>query len=303
MKRYYPFNDYLKKKFGCKVYKVSVDAGFTCPNRDGTVASGGCIYCDDAGSRASYCDRGLSVREQILKGIELVRNRYGARKFIAYFQAFTNTYAPAAKLKSIYDQAFVSDDVVGIAIGTRPDCVGEEVLDVIEQYALKRDVWIELGVQTVHDRTLAAINRGHTAGDSLSAIRAIKRRAGLKVCAHIIVGLPGEGAAETIETARELSDSGIDGVKVHCLHVLKGTIAEKMFAEGKLALLAREEYVRRACDVLENIRAGITVQRLTGEAPAERLVAPLWVNGKQRILKMIDVELERRDSFQGKLTR
>lgn len=300
MKRYNSFNDYLRKKYSRKVYKISIDAGFTCPNRDGTVSTGGCVYCGEEGSRAAYCDRNLSIAEQAARGMELMRKRYGAEKFIAYFQPFTNTYAPAAELKKIYDQALVSDDIIGISIGTRPDCIDEEKLDVIASYAARREVWVELGVQSFNDRTLAAINRGHASDASRNAIALIKGREKINICAHIIIGLPGETPADYADTAGELSRLGVRGVKIHSFHVLKGTPAEQMYRGGKVRLLEMDSYVSAVCDVIERLNPAIVIHRLTGEAPLDRLAAPLWVNDKGTILKKIDEELEKRDSCQGK---
>ncbi|MFC2149754.1 TIGR01212 family radical SAM protein [Candidatus Auribacterota bacterium] len=299
MKRYNSFSDYLKKKYGCKVYKVSIDAGFTCPTRDGTRSDKGCIYCDDTGSRAPYCDRSLDIGDQVRRGIELMKKRYKARKFMAYFQAYSNTYAPAHELKEIYDRALIDGDIVGLSISTRPDCVNRENVEVIGDYARKYEVWIELGFQSFNDRTLKAINRGHGANENYKAVELIKKNGGIKICGHIILGLPGEENKDHIAAAKEINRLGIDGVKIHNLHILKETTAEHMYRKGEIRLPGMDEYVGSVCDLLEHIDPKIIIQRLTGDASPERLIAPEWTNQKAVILKMIDEELERRGSKQG----
>ncbi|MBM3242929.1 TIGR01212 family radical SAM protein, partial [Candidatus Poribacteria bacterium] len=211
-KRYYPLNDFLKEKFGCKVYKVSLDAGFTCPNRDGSLASGGCIYCDSRGSAAPIIDSELSIREQMEAGIAFGKRKYNAKKFIAYFQAFSNTYAPVEKLKKLYDDALSFDDVVGLSISTRPDCAPNSVLDLIEGYTRdyhvrkphrrqRLSVWIEYGLQSIHHRTLQLINRKHGLAEFIDAVLRTKGRS-INICAHVIIGLPGETIDEILETAK-----------------------------------------------------------------------------------------------------
>lgn len=297
--RYHRFSSYLRQRFGCRVYRVPLDAGFTCPTRDGTISRGGCLYCDSRGSAAMRADRGLSVREQMLSGMDGMRRRYGAAKFIAYFQAFTNTYGPTDHLKQLYTEATDLPDVVGLSIGTRPDCVPDEVLDLIASFVTRFDTWIEYGLQSAHDSTLRAINRGHTVAQFSDAVSRTAAR-GIKVCAHIILGLPGETGGMMNETARFIARLPVDGVKIHLLHVLKGSPLEKLYSEDKIALLPQEGYVAIVCDFLELLSPTVVIQRLTGEAPRENLVAPLWALDKHAVLRAITSELEKRDSWQGK---
>ena len=297
--RYYRFSSYLKDKFGCRVYRVPIDAGFSCPTRDGTLSTGGCIYCDSRGSAAAFADRRLPVREQLLRGMELMRRRYGAEKFIAYLQAFTNTYGPPEKLERIYRESTGHKNVVGLAIGTRPDCVSNKVLDLIASFVNRYDTWIEYGLQSAHDTTLRLIRRGHTVSRFAVAVEETKTR-GIKVSAHVIIGLPGETREMILDTARYIASLPVNGVKIHLLHVLKGSPLAGLYREGKLNLLSREEYVSRVCDFLELLPPNVVIQRLTGEAPRDFLVAPLWASDKNSVLRAIDSELDRRDSRQGR---
>ena len=298
--RYHRFSGYLRQKFGCRVYRVPLDAGVTCPTRDGAISRGGCLYCDSRGSASALSDTRIGVRAQMLKGMDAARRRYGAEKFIAYFQAFTNTYAPLEQLKTLYTEATDSPDVVGLSIGTRPDCVPDEVLELIASFVPRFDTWIEYGLQSAHDSTLRAINRGHTAAQFSDAVSRTAAR-GIKVCAHIILGLPGETGGMMNETARFIARLPVDGVKIHLLHVLKESPLEKLYGEGKIALLPQEGYVAIVCDFLELLPPGVVIQRLTGEAPRGNLVAPLWALDKHAVLRAITSELEKRDSRQGSL--
>lgn len=294
--RYLSFSQYLRRRFGCRVHRVPLDAGFTCPTRDGALSTGGCLYCDERG--ASSSDAGLPVREQLLKGIGTARRRHGAEKFIAYFQAFTGTYAPPGALARIYADGTDHPGVVGLAIGTRPDCAPEAVLDVIAPFAARMETWVEYGLQSSHDATLRRVGRGHTAADFANAARRTGAR-GIKVCAHVIVGLPGETDAMVEATARFIASLPVDGVKIHLLHVLRGSPLESMYREGGIALLSMDKYVDLACDFLELLPPTMVIQRLTGEAPPDRFVAPAWALRKQEVLSAIRDELARRDSRQG----
>jgi radical SAM protein (TIGR01212 family) len=297
--RYFSFSTYLKKRFGCRVYRVPLDAGFTCPTRDGTLSRGGCLYCDSRGSASAMIDRRLPVHEQLLRGIETMRRRYGAEKFIAYFQAFTNTYSPPEKLERLYLEGISHKDVVGIAVGTRPDCVPEEILDLIASYTEHYDTWLEYGLQSAHDSTLKLINRGHTVSQFSNAVERTKRR-GIKVCAHVIIGLPGETREMIMDTARFVGSLAADAVKIHLFHVLKGSLFEQSYRQGELKILSRDEYVSLVCDFLELLPASVLIQRLTGEAPRKNHVAPQWALDKNAVLRAISTELEHRDSWQGK---
>ncbi len=297
-KRYRDLNSYFKSVFGCRVQKITVDAGFTCPNRDGRLATGGCIYCNQRGSGTGAYARGLSVTDQILAGKEALARRYKAKKFIAYFQAHTNTYAPTEKLKNLYDEALAIDDVVGLAIGTRPDCVEESTLSLLQEYARDRMIWLEYGVQSAVDETLVRINRGHDFACAQKAVRDTQNR-GINICAHIILGLPGETPADMIHTARMLAQLGINGVKLHLLYVIRGTALETMYRQKDFQCLDQNEYVDRVCDFLEHLPPDVIIQRLTGDPHADELVAPLWALKKQATLNAISDALAARNSRQG----
>ena len=297
-KRYNAFSDLLKREFGCRVHRISVDAGFTCPNRDGTVGTGGCIYCGGRGSGAHGILAGTGVREQLEHGKEVMVRKYRAARFIAYFQAYTSTHAPVARLRRLYDEALAVPDVVGLIVGTRPDCLPAEVLALLAAYARQVWFWLELGMQSPLDRSLAYLRRGHdvrTFGEAVSRAR----DAGLKVCAHVILGLPGESREETLAGAELLNRLGVNGVKLHLLHVMRGTPLEEEYRQGRVGLLERDDYVGLVCDYLERLSPGIVIQRLTGDGGHDHLVAPLWSLKKFEVLNAIDRELERRGTRQG----
>ncbi len=300
--RYRSYSAYLREIFGCRVQKITIDAGLTCPNRDGTVGTGGCIYCNARGSGTGDFARGLSVAEQIRRGRAAMARRYKARRFIAYFQSFSNTYAPLNRLRELYDAALADPAVVGLSIGTRPDCVDGPTLDLIEGYARRPDrlVWIEYGLQSASDRTLARINRGHDLACFREAVAATRGR-NIRICAHVILGLPGEGPEEMIATAEEVARLGIDGIKLHLLYVVRNTPLETLYRRGGYVPLGPDEYAERVCDVLERLPAGMVIQRLTGDPHPEELVAPAWALEKGRSLSVIRETLARRDTWQGRL--
>jgi len=297
-KRYYDFKSFLANRFGCRVHKLQIDAGFTCPNRDGKLAVGGCAYCDGRGS--TLRQKGLlpSVAEQIRSGKALYRNLRGAAKFIAYFQTFTNTYGPVEKLRALYDEALMQEDVIGISIGTRPDCVDEEILDLLQEYAKTKHVWIEYGLQSIHDRTLERIDRGHDAATFVEAVRKTAGR-GLFICTHIIAGLPGESREDMIETARAVANLPVDGIKIHSLLALRETKVGRLYEEGKIALLSQEEYVSTVCDILEILPPETVIQRITAEGYRDIYLGPDWASNKLKVLNAIDREMEKRDTYQG----
>ena len=297
-KRYCDLKRYWIDLFGCRVHKLPIDAGFTCPNRDGRVAKGGCIYCDGRGSALRQSGPLPSVGEQIRRGKAFYRKRGRAEKFIAYFQTFTNTYAPVEKLRALYNEALAEEDVIGLSIGTRPDCLSEETLALIRSYAERCHVWLELGLQSIHDRTLAAINRGHDAAAFLNAVKRASGRA-ILICVHIILGLPGEKHDDMLETARMISDLPIQGIKFHSLLALGGTILGERYEKGEIALMSWEEYVRTVCDILEILPPQMVIQRLTAEGYRDIFLGPAWAANKLAVLNAIDRELERRDSRQG----
>lgn len=299
-KRYNDLNSYLRGLFGCRVQKITLDAGLTCPNRDGTIATGGCIYCNSRGSGTGAHDHGRSVTAQLEAGKMAMVRRYAATKFIAYFQSFSNTYAPLERLKALYDEALAVEDVVGLFIGTRPDCVSDSVLDLLQDYARRSLVWLEYGLQSARDATLAFINRGHDAACFFKALEETHRR-GIKVCAHVILGLPGETGQEARFTAQTLADAGVDGVKLHNLYVVRGTRLETLFRTGEYRCLERQTYVNQVVDVLERLPRQVVIQRLTGDPHPEELVAPQWSLDKAGTLTSIREALERGDTWQGRL--
>jgi radical SAM protein (TIGR01212 family) len=297
-KRYYDLKSFWRNRFGGKVYKLPIDAGFTCPNRDGSIATGGCIYCDGRGSRLRQEGSLPSVSEQIRRGQAYYRKHRQAGQFIAYFQTFTNTYASRDRLKALYDEALSQKDVIGLSIGTRPDCVGDEVLELLQGYARDHHVWLEFGLQSVHDRTLALINRGHNYARFLDAVNRTSGR-GIHICAHIIVGLPDESRFDVLATARTLAALPIDGIKIHLLLALQGTTIGEMYAAGRLIMLQKEEYVGTVCDILEILPPSMVIQRLTADGYRDIFLAPAWAANKMEVLNSIDRELEIRDTFQG----
>jgi uncharacterized protein len=298
-RRYYPFSQFLKDKFGAKVYRVTIDAGFTCPNVDGTVAVGGCVFCDNRSFSPNRRLPRTTIREQVRRGIALLQDRYSARQFLAYFQAATNTYAPVDKLKRLYDEALDHPQIIGLAIGTRPDCVPDPVLDLIQGYARDRFVCLELGLQSMHDRSLDWMNRGHHFDSFCDAVRRCQGR-GLHLCVHVILGLPGESRADMLATADAIARLAVHSVKIHNLHVVRDTPMEKMYHNGQVRMLERDEYVQIVCDFLERLPAGLVIDRLNGDAPPDYLVAPLWCLDKAGLLQSMHAELQRRDSWQGK---
>ena len=297
-KRYYDLKSYFTNRFGCKVYKIQIDAGFTCPNRDGTLAKGGCIYCDGRFSRLRQAGPLPTVTEQIDTGKALYSRLRGAKKFIAYFQTASNTYGPYAHLKSLYDEALSQDDIIGLAVGTRPDCISNAVLDLFEKYAKDYHLWLEYGLQSIHDRTLSFLNRGHTAASFLNAVERTAGR-GINICVHIIVGLPGESRDDMLETARAIARLPIDGIKIHLLLALRGTAMGDLYEAGKISMITKEEYVATVSDILEILPPSMVVQRLTADGYRDIYLAPEWGKNKMDVLNSIDRELERRGTWQG----
>jgi len=300
-KRYNDFNTYLRGIFGCRVQKITIDAGLSCPNRDGTISTGGCIYCNARGSGTGAYAKGLSVTDQIIQGKRVLSKRYKAKKFIAYFQSFSNTYGPFDRLEMLYEQALAIEDVVGLSIGTRPDCVDKQILKLLQSYAKQYLVWLEYGLQSANDSTLALINRGHDVKCFKEAVLATKNR-GIKICAHVILGLPNEKKAHVLETAKAVSDMEIDGIKIHLLYVVRGTKLDKLYSAGEYRCLEQQEYADLVCDFLEHIPKNMVIQRLTGDPHPEELVAPMWALKKTENMALIKKTLEKRDSWQGKLS-
>jgi radical SAM protein (TIGR01212 family) len=297
-KRYNTFSDELKRVFGCKVQRISVDAAFTCPNRDGTLDTQGCIFCGGHGSGSYGIRRNLDISAQLEDGKEVMRRKYRAQKFIAYFQAYSNTYAPVEQLQATFNKTFTVPDVVGIIAATRPDCLPDDVIDYLAELSGQTYLWLELGIQSMHDGSLTFINRRHDHACSVSAIERAKVR-GLRVCAHVILGLPGESHIEMLAMASELNRLGVDGVKLHLLHVMKGTRLAEMYGRGEVQVMDRDDYAGLVCDFLELLDPHILIHRLTGDGGHDNLIAPLWSLKKFEILNLIDAEMERRRTRQG----
>jgi radical SAM protein (TIGR01212 family) len=297
-KRYCDFKNFLVNRFGCRVHKLQIDAGFTCPNRDGKVAWGGCTYCDGRGSNLRQQGPLPTVAEQIISGKALYRNLRGAAKFIAYFQTFTNTYAPLENLKALYEEALTQEDVIGLSVGTRPDCIDDEILSMLEDFAKRSHVWIEYGLQSIHDRTLQRMNRGHDAATFIEAVRKTAGR-GLFICTHIIVGLPGETREQMLETARTVATLPVDGIKIHSLLALRGTEVGRLYEEGAITLPGKDDYVATVCDILEILPPSMVIQRLTAEGYRDIYLGPDWAANKLKVLNAVDREMEKRDTYQG----
>ena len=298
--RYHAFSDYLRRRYGRRIQKIPLDAGFGCPHRAGPDhrGEGGCSYCrNDAFSPASGTVPPL-LGEQLAAGIRQGRKRARAGGFFAYFQAYTNTFAPPETLRQRYDTIRSFPEIVGLAVGTRPDCLEEEGLDLLESFCRDYEVWVEIGLQSANDATLERIRRGHTVEDFLDAVERAARR-GLNICAHVILGLPGEGHAEMMASARLLAGLPIQGVKVHHCHVIRETPLAEEWRRGSYRPLAYEEYLSCVCDFLERIPWPVTIQRLVGDAPEGLLLAPRWGRDKAAILRDIQGELARRESRQG----
>lgn len=297
-KRYNAFSEVLKREFGCRVHRISVDAGFSCPNRDGTLGTGGCIYCGGRGSGSHGILSDAGVQEQLEHGKEVMQRKYKAGRFIAYFQPYSNTYAPIRRLRHLYDEALAVPDVVGLIVGTRPDCLPDACIRLLEEYSRRTWFWLELGMQSHLERSMNYLRRGHTYKTFEEAVHRVKG-AGMRCCAHVILGLPGESRDEMLAGAEELNRLGLDGVKLHLLHIMKGTPLEVEYREGRVTGMERDEYVELICDYLERLNPDIVIQRLTGDGGHDHLVAPLWSLKKFEVLNAIDRELERRGTRQG----
>ncbi len=296
--RFYPFREYLKERFPYKVHKIPLHAGFTCPNRDGRAGVGGCTYCINESFSPNVKGHSLSIKEQVERGKVFHKKRYGAEKFIAYFQSFTNTYADVETLKDRYEEALTDKDVVGISIGTRPDCVTDIILSHIESYTKKYHVWIEYGLQSIHNKTLDRINRGHDYKIFLDAINRTKKTC-INICVHVILGLPGETRDDMMETAEAVATLGIQGIKLHHLYVAKNTALAEEYFQGKVQTLDMNTYIQLAADFLERIPSDITIQRLVGDTHGNFLISPIWKASKAEITYGITRELEQRGTWQG----
>ncbi|CAK0763890.1 Elp3 domain-containing protein [Gammaproteobacteria bacterium] len=296
--RVHTFGQALLRRYGERVHKVAINAGLTCPNRDGSKGRGGCVFCNNA-SFSPNARRPPSVAEQIATGRAVIRRRTGARCYLAYFQAYTNTYAELETLRALYDEALAEPDVVGLSVGTRPDCVSPEVIELLAQYqAQGNEVWLELGLQSAFDATLARVNRGHGFAEYRTALLAA-RAAGLSVCTHLILGLPGETPWHYHMTLKRVLELGVDGLKLHPLHVVRGTLLAHEWQQGGYLPLTLFEYLAAVADVVELTPPEVIFHRLTGTAEPELLLAPVWCSKKWAVLNGITAELVRRGTRQG----
>ncbi len=284
-------SDHYREKFGCKVYKLSLDGGFTCPNRDGTLGTRGCIFCAGDGSGAfaeRQCD---SVVRQMERAMDRVKEKNKDGKYIAYFQSFTNTYAPVAYLRKLYLEAIAPEYILGLAIGTRPDCLGEDVIDLLKEINTVKPVSVELGLQTVHEETARYIRRGYDTAVYFDAVKRLKA-AGIEVVTHIILGLPGETVDMMVQTTRQAVAAGTDGIKFHMLHVLRGTDLEEDYHAGKFAVFSLEEYGEVLKTCISVLPEHIVIHRITGDGAKKDLIAPLWSADKKRVLNYLHKVLE-----------
>ncbi|WMM25115.1 TIGR01212 family radical SAM protein [Tissierella sp. MB52-C2] len=298
-KRYNTLNEELRRQFGTKVMKLSLDGGFTCPNRDGTVGIRGCIFCGEEGSGEFAGRRTTSIKEQAEDQKKLLSKKWDADKYIVYFQNFTNTYGKIERLKSLYYEAMNIEGVVGIAIATRPDCLDEQVIDLLEELNEKTYLWIELGLQTIHERTSKFIRRGYTLSIYNEAIEKLKKR-NIKVVTHIILGLPDENREEILDTVKFVANTNTWGVKLHSLYIQKDTDLYNCFIKDPFYIMSREEYISLVVDALELIPPSMVIHRVTGDGKRELLHEPIWSLDKLKVLSSIDKELKLRDSYQGK---
>ncbi len=298
-KPYHSFDYMLKERFGEKIYKVALDAGMTCPNRDGTLGSRGCIFCSAGGSGDFAGSRQDSITQQIEKQAASIRQKRGVAKFIAYFQAYTNTYAPVNYLRKIYTEAISHPDIVAISIGTRPDCLDADILQLLDELNQKKPVWVELGLQTIHEATAQYIRRGYPLSCFEQAVSELRKR-NLDVIVHTILGLPGESKNDILSTIEYLNHQDIQGIKLQLLHVLKGTDLAEDYLAGKFQVYTMEEYLELVIDCLEHLNPEIVIHRLTGDGPKDLLIAPLWSSAKRTVLNTLHRECKLRHAFQGK---
>ncbi|MBM3298940.1 MAG: TIGR01212 family radical SAM protein [Deltaproteobacteria bacterium] len=296
--RYRTLASWLRDLFGEPVRKVTLDAGLGCPNRDGTLSLDGCIYCNPRGSGTGAHSCGISVREQVCLGIELLSKRFRCSKFIAYFQSYTNTYSQVEVLDRLYSEALERPEVVGLAVGTRPDCVPDPVLDLLAGLARDRLVWIEYGLQSIHDRTLERVNRGHGSSAFFDAVQRSAAR-GIIVVVHLILGLPGESIQDMVQTARAVADSSVHGVKLHPLYVVRGTRLARMYAEGLYQPMSEDQAIEATLAVLEVLPPEMVIHRTTSDPHVEELVAPIWMLDKRSVRRHLTEAMNRRDFRQG----
>lgn len=298
-KRYHSLNYFLRDRFKEKVFKISLDGGFSCPNRDGTISKGGCLFCSESGSGDYAGDRELSITKQFCDIKEMMNKKWKEGKYIAYFQAFTNTYAPVEELKRKYNEALKQEGVVAIAIATRPDCLQDEVLELLEEINKKFYVWVELGLQTVSDETARKINRGYKLEVYEDAIRRLKER-NIDFVTHCIFGLPGETKEDMLKSVDYIAHSGSKGIKFHLLHLMKHTPMVKLYERGEFEFLSQDDYIDLICKSIAMLPEDMVVHRLTGDAPRDLLIGPMWSLKKWEVLNAIDKALVDNEIYQGK---
>lgn len=298
-KPYHSFDYMLKERFSQKVYKVALNGGMTCPNRDGTLGSRGCIFCSAGGSGDFAGDKSCTITEQIDEQAQRIRNKRNAEKFIAYFQAYTNTYAPTEYLRKIYTEAISHPDIIAVSIGTRPDCLPMDVLDLLEELNKIKPVWVELGLQTIHAKTASYIRRGYPLSVFETAVKELRKR-NLEVIVHTILGLPGESEKDILDTIEYLNHMDIQGIKLQLLHILKNTDLAADYEAGLFTVYEQDEYISLIIRCLEHLRPDIVVHRLTGDGPKDLLIAPLWSSSKKTVLNTIHHQFKVLDTWQGK---
>lgn len=298
-KPYHSLDYELKRRFGEKIYRLSLNGGMTCPNRDGRIGYGGCIFCSAGGSGEFAADPSLSIRQQIDAAKKLLEKKRSARRYIAYFQAYTNTYAPVSYLEAIFTEAISCPEIVLLSIATRPDCLEPPVVDLLSRLNLKKPVWVELGLQTVHEDTAAFLRRGYPLSTFEDAVERLRAR-GIEVVTHVILGLPGEDKERMLQTIRYLNRQDIQGIKLQLLHILKGTDLAALYEQQPFPVFTPEDYVRTVLSCVERLRPEIVIHRLTGDGPKDLLLAPLWSRSKRQVLNTIHQEFRLKDTWQGK---
>ncbi len=297
--QYYSLNQYLKDTFGEKVYKIAIDGGFTCPNRDGSIDTRGCIFCSGMGSGDFAESRKDTITEQIEKGKQRLVNKISNGKYIAYFQAFTNTYAPVEELRNKYMEAVRHPDIVAISIATRPDCLPDEVITLLQEMNAIKPVWVELGLQTIHENTADYIRRGYPLEVYDKAVRRLKE-IGVDIIVHVILGLPGEGKEDMLDTVRYVGSSGVNGIKLQLLHVIKGTDLEKEYNNGVFDVMSMEEYTTLVADCIAILPESMVIHRMTGDGDKKTLVAPLWSGDKKRVLNQLNKKIAEKERMCNK---
>lgn len=301
-KRYHSLNYHLREKFGQKVFKIALDAGFTCPNRDGTFSSEGCYFCSERGSGDFAGDRKLDIKQQFSQVRNMMHKKWANGKYIAYFQAFSNTYAPVNRLRELYEYALAQDGVIGIAIATRPDCLPDDVISLLAELNQESFLWLELGLQSIHKRTARMMNLHYDYNSFLDSLYKLREH-NIETCAHIILGLPGESRKDMLASGKAMANLPIQGLKIHLLHLMKNTPLAKIHEEKALNFLSREQYIELVVDILEYLPPELVIHRLTGDSPRDLLIEPRWSLNKWEVLNLIDKRLLERNTWQGRLYR